>query len=122
MKTSINWEAPTLKHCIDNGEIPSLQSENRGDKIAYKCPCGCFASSGSIVDLRAWENRPQDWACSGCTSKWKRELFSLNNKQYNKDKTKRKLEEKKWLKDWIEILGGPYNLLEQIDKKIKEIK
>jgi len=118
MDTGTNWTPPTLKDWLNLGnESPLTEVNGR-----YLCECGLPANDFQIIDLRAWTVKPQDWACDGCHSKWKRELINVTGlREYDHDPVNRKIEEQKFKKDWLVAHGAPQVMIDETQAKIDSL-
>lgn len=126
METGINWQPATLKDALDSGESVDLDyqpSEPGPIKRRYRCECGSFVAPFRLIDLRILSNPPQLWACDGCVTHWRRHLMNVvGAREYDKSPENRRLEDRKWLRDWIASLGAPAQLLAQIDSEIVDLE
>lgn len=111
METMIEWHPPTLDDALTNGETVGLdyQPKTPGPyRVKYRCPCGAYVQSFRLLDLRGWPTPPQDWACDGCHSRWRRDLVDVTNtRTYSKQPDHRKWQEQLFLLDWLAAFNAP---------------
>lgn len=119
MDTAIEWSPPTLQDWLDLGNTSPLPE--KGGR--YQCGCGSYANAFQIVDLRVWVSKPQDWACDGCHSQWKRELTNVTGiGAYDADPKRRKIEHQKWRRDWLIAFGAPQVMIDEVQTRIDELE